>query len=825
MLEYLNRPRVHQLLADAIHHRITIVCAGAGCGKTRAVSDFTGISPHPSVWIQFSERDNNGSRFWAKYTQLASGWDGAFVAHCQSLGFPDTPDKINMHITMRRRYAPQNKRIVVLDDTHLITHPDILLFLEQGILKAEDNTSFIIICREIPPLHLDGLRLRGLIPTVTEDDLTFTESELALYLRQLSLAASEENRRRILEDTRGWAFAVNLIARSLRKTPQYRGYVRDAMKQNICKLMENEVFNAVSVRLQRLLIKLSLIDHLSAGFIAELTAGETGLLEELNAQNAYIRFDHDINAYLIHDLFLEFLHTKEYLLTPEEVSETYRAAARWCVRHGFEIDALVYLEKTGGYAEIAEILTGLPVQMSYDIALRAAGIFERAPAEVFGRILNFAVMHIRVVVCLGRWGEAINLTHKYKAQFLTLSEGDVFRYKTLGGIYFTWGFMRALMSTADHRYDCDVYYAKADECLTKAPVPPDQYADMPIGFWAGLAGSSQKGAPQAYIASAVRAVQYITHFWPGATRGLDILCQGELLFYQGRHIPAETHFWESFRLAAEKSEVQHKSLFYLMRLALLQGNRKKAEQALAEMDANRTYGHGYETAVAWYYFALRCPEMIPAWLKEKFTDYRHAYFIENTGNQIKARYHYQTRNYPPLLAYIAEMKRRESILYGRIEMLAMEACCHFQMKDKPGAFRALRLAYEEAHPNEIITPFAELGRDMRTLTAAALRETAAGIPAEWLETVRRKSASYAKYQSVMVTRAAKANGGRTGIPLSVREREILNGLYAGLSRPEIAVKLTLSINTVNSTVTNIYNKLGAGSIADVIRIAAEEMLV
>ncbi|HBT95219.1 MAG TPA: helix-turn-helix transcriptional regulator [Coriobacteriia bacterium] len=61
--------------------------------------------------------------------------------------------------------------------------------------------------------------------------------------------------------------------------------------------------------------------------------------------------------------------------------------------------------------------------------------------------------------------------------------------------------------------------------------------------------------------------------------------------------------------------------------------------------------------------------------------------------------------------------------------------------------------------------------------------------------------------------------------LSKREREVLSDLYRGLSRPEIAEKQGLSGNTINSAVNSVFNKLGAHSVADAVRIAAEEKLV
>jgi DNA-binding CsgD family transcriptional regulator len=157
-------------------------------------------------------------------------------------------------------------------------------------------------------------------------------------------------------------------------------------------------------------------------------------------------------------------------------------------------------------------------------------------------------------------------------------------------------------------------------------------------------------------------------------------------------------------------------------------------------------------------------------------------------------------------------------------MLVLGACVHYQMKERERALALLKQAYEAASPNGIIAPLAELGRDMRTLASAALRDSD-GEYALWLESIRRRSASCAKTQSLMIAAYEKAHGAGMAAQLTAREREILGDLYIGLSRTEIAAKQGLSVNTVNSALNSIFNKLGAKSTVDAVRIAAEEKLV
>jgi len=61
--------------------------------------------------------------------------------------------------------------------------------------------------------------------------------------------------------------------------------------------------------------------------------------------------------------------------------------------------------------------------------------------------------------------------------------------------------------------------------------------------------------------------------------------------------------------------------------------------------------------------------------------------------------------------------------------------------------------------------------------------------------------------------------------LTAHEKEILTALYRGITRSEIAENINRSINSVNSAINNIYKKLNAKCIADIVRIAAERKLV
>jgi ATP/maltotriose-dependent transcriptional regulator MalT len=289
---HLVRQRINAMFNGAIDKPVTIVCAKTGFGKTRAVSDF----------LCYTNEEN----------------------------------------------------IMAFDDLHYSVPPEVLPYLESIANGSMTDTKIILIYREVPEVlkkSVDILKEKGLASKIGEKDLNFTEMELISFIKQQKIMQCNGmpldalTVREIYEDTYGWSFAVNLVVRSLKRIPKYKGFAKTRLKPNIFEFIESNGWSSASENLKRFLIRLSLIKHFNAELVEALVDGEEELLSELRKQNGYINFDKDEKSYLINHFYLDFLHKKQYILKNDEKVEIYRTAADWCNQNDYVLDALAYYNK------------------------------------------------------------------------------------------------------------------------------------------------------------------------------------------------------------------------------------------------------------------------------------------------------------------------------------------------------------------------------------------------------------------------------------------------------------------------------------------------
>jgi LuxR family maltose regulon positive regulatory protein len=842
---YLERPRIDRLLERAIQNQVIIVCAGAGYGKTHAVYSFVRKYNVLTSWIQFSERDNIDDRFWENFTAGISLLSKETAVKLSEVGFPDTKRQYERYLSIPLKETHSHgKNIFVYDDFHLIQDKAVLRFIERSISSPFSNITSILICRTEPSINLTKLLSKGLLGRIGEEDLRFSREEMTDYFRLQNISPSAQAISSIYHDTEGWAFAIHLAGLSLKNAPPDAPYVPQAMRTNIFRLIEGEIMSSVSPELRKFLIKLSIIDHLPPELLQEIAAlaspgRRKSLVEEMEKISSFIRFDTYLNAYHIHHLLLEYLSRKQDELDEEEKGEVYEKAAKWCAENNQKLDAINYYEKAGNYDRIIALCSTLPMMLSNRTARMMLELLDKAPPLIYEKNPLIYTHRIRILMSLGMIAQAEKETLETISRFEAMPLSSLV-HQILTICYANKGFIRIMVSlyTGDYDFTADFERCAYHGGLNNGYGIPLPLSVLNIGSYVCRVTNPEKGEMERYI----NALAAIVPLSAGALRGMewgaDTLARTELAYFKGDIPEAEQFAMLTVQQAREwdQWEVENRALFYLLRIFLARGNHEAILGIFRQLEAQLDQVHYinrftyYDIVTGWYYSQIGRTDKVAPWLKNDFegSDLNSM----NIGLEVlvKAKCHLAEKRYPAALAALAIMETRKNqydsgdFVLGKISLRSLEAVCRYQNRDKEGAFAALETAYSLARPNDLYMPFTELGKDMRALVAAALKDKVSGLPQNWLEKIRISAAAYAKklftvaeqYRPVPSSQSSPVQG----MNLSHREIEVLTSLSQGMTREEIAGFSSLSANTIKSVIRSAYNKLGAVNKADAIRIAA-----
>jgi LuxR family maltose regulon positive regulatory protein len=164
-------------------------------------------------------------------------------------------------------------------------------------------------------------------------------------------------------------------------------------------------------------------------------------------------------------------------------------------------------------------------------------------------------------------------------------------------------------------------------------------------------------------------------------------------------------------------------------------------QQKQELHFNRTVYR--DIVYGWFYIQIGKPEKIASWLKSDFEESDLNSMIHGLEIIVKAKYLFAEKRYPAVIAELenhSEKSKAWSFVMGKLEAKVLEAVCRYRHNDAASSFRSLEEAWDLAKDNGFYLPFMELGKNMRALADAALKQPSIKIPKTILEKIRRNAA-------------------------------------------------------------------------------------
>ncbi len=349
----VNRPRIMQLFHLGLHCHLTLVTAPAGYGKTTGVALWLHSLDDPSIkktWYALDPEDDDYSTFFTRFVAaLETVAPGSLATVATGITVQGVPPANYANSLADACLNLPCEVVLVLDDYHLITAPDIHAVLAHCIQYASSKLHLVIVTRHDPALPIARLRARQQLAEVRADDLRLTDAEAsALLALRLPNAASPALVAVLQARTEGWAAGLQLAAASLSREPdgEFLDHLRRHENLHVADFLIDEVLDHASVPAKEFLLKTALV----ARFNVELAATMTGfaastcgdIVEQLRKQNMFlVVLDRDGTLFRYHHEFRAMLQNRAVVMYPvDSIGAIRRDAIDWLLSHGWIDEAI-----------------------------------------------------------------------------------------------------------------------------------------------------------------------------------------------------------------------------------------------------------------------------------------------------------------------------------------------------------------------------------------------------------------------------------------------------------------------------------------------------
>src|SRR6516162_264703 len=358
-LRHVPRPRLLAELDFAVDRPLTLLSAGPGAGKTVLLTDWVRRSDVRVAWLTPTAADAEPRRFWRLLESALRDGDDAGSGPLAA-----TPLAVGVDLVQAlfsRVPEPETRLVVVIDDAHLLTHPDILAGLDSLIRGWQPGLRLILAARSDPLLPLHRYRLAGQMHELRATDLAMTPAEIAEVLAAHGVTLAARDFSMLAARTEGWAAGVQLSAMRMEGTEYPGDFVSELALDpgSIGEYLVNEVLRHQPEPQRRLLIETSFLPEVT-GSLADAVTGMTGcadMLTGLARENAFvIPLDAAQHRYRYHELFAEILR---YLLQRQQrqaIRILQERAAGWFEGSGDLGNAVYWAGQAGNRHHVARLL-------------------------------------------------------------------------------------------------------------------------------------------------------------------------------------------------------------------------------------------------------------------------------------------------------------------------------------------------------------------------------------------------------------------------------------------------------------------------------------
>jgi LuxR family maltose regulon positive regulatory protein len=380
----IDRGDLLAALDRAATGKVTIISAPAGSGKTsllRAWADRPG-QPRRLAIVQVQRDQQDAQQFWLALLGAVRQVSGT-AGDKSPAGTPDFNGRTMVDRVLSELADARGGITVVIDDLHELNSADALAQLTRLLMDLPPNVHAVLTTRRDLRLGLHRLRLAGELAEIRGADLRFTERETRELLDTSGITLSEAGVTLLHQRTEGWAAGLRLAAISLAGHPDPERFVAEfsGSDRTVAEYLLAEMLDRQPGEVQQLLLRTSLLDRVN-GELGDLLTGRPGserILLELEDANAFvISLDPERTWFRYHHLFADLLRLELRRTLPDQLPELHRRAAGWFTQHGQMAEAIRHTQAAGDWDDAARLLADHSYSLTLDGQAQTIQVLLRA---------------------------------------------------------------------------------------------------------------------------------------------------------------------------------------------------------------------------------------------------------------------------------------------------------------------------------------------------------------------------------------------------------------------------------------------------------------
>jgi len=870
----VERKTLYEQLEYGLSRRMTLVAAPAGFGKTTFISSWVLNTDHRTAWFSLDDADNDPALFWAYVIRSCQNaiprGDRKFLDQFD-LSQPPPTKTLLIHL-INALDELQEQVILVLDDYHVISNPQIHQALTYLIDNQPRALHIIVVTRADPPLPISRLRGRSLLCEFRSTDLRFTPTETVAFLNEvMELDLAETDIAALEKRTEGWIIGLQLAALSMRNRSDKSEFIAafSGSHHYILEYLTEEVIDHLGDDLRAFLLQTSVLEQFNTSLCAQVICHQdsASLLANLQHQNLFIiPLDDEHFWFRYHHLFRDLLKNrlqKEY--STEQIGALYHRASLWYQEENAFDEAIKYALLAHDFDRAADL-----IEQTVDQVIARGQVktlmqwIGSLPEEIIQARPCLLMQQGWVIFLSGQVTLASQILQQAKRTLASLPEN---RERD-----FLHGRLAAMLSTITAlTRDLPSAIAEADEALSI--LSDDEFIFRARALRA-------KGVSLTFLGEIAPALASLEAAKTLALRGenkflaAEITSQiGTLRKHQGRLILAEVAYQSILDLYEHPEQAPPACLGYigLAEIALERNQLKEVETYLnfgidlcqkgnigyalqpaylingllqlilrEEQTARNTIlqgenlsrqgGGSLESILGLAYFQTRLClqlgnlEKARRWVNGDLLPHGRTFdklpiTLNEMHQGLLARVFLANGEFEKVLEIsdrVIPQAERGGRLGRVIELTLFRALALYQLGRKTDALASLEKCLALAEPEGYVRLFLEAGDAIVNLFQIAVEN---GLHADYATCLLAALSNKLGEDEFHLTQGVLIE------PLTRREMDVLLLMCAGYSNQQIADEMIVSVNTVKKHTSNIYGKLEVRNRAQAVLRAREDGLI